>query len=108
MAGLARADEPRPGVRGVARRVWAPRGGEVDLAPISQPPAAPELNPAERGFQELRRAIAGPSCPNLEAKLAVVERELAALAADPARRRQLTGWAWIVDALSPLIGQQSV
>jgi hypothetical protein len=72
----------------------------VGLPLITQPPAAPELNPAERVFQELRRAIEGRSYPTLDDKIAVVERELTVLAADPARLRRLTGWAWIADALT--------
>lgn len=76
---------------------------EVGLPLITQPPAAPELNPAERVFEELRRAIEGRSYPTIEAKMAVVERELATLAADPVRIRRLTGWGWIADALSPFM-----
>jgi hypothetical protein len=171
VAGLVWADEMRLGLRGVVRRVWAPRGVKVRQAQvltyvwrylalavngltgmvrwtwttsmkkeaiaavvadwqeaglsavvwdgaashrarmvravglplISQPPAAPELNPAERVFEELRRAIEGRSYPDLEAKMAVVERELQALAADPARLQRLTGWNWIVEALTPFM-----
>ena len=68
---------------------------------ITLPTAAPELNPAERVFEELHRAVEGRGYPTLEAKLAVVERELTALAADPARLRRLTGWAWLETALAP-------
>jgi DDE superfamily endonuclease len=75
----------------------------VGLPLIIQPPAAPELNPAERVFEELRRAIEGRSYPTLEAKMAVVERELTALAADPTRLRRLTGWAWVETALTPFM-----
>lgn len=171
MNGLVWADEMRLGLRGVVRRVWAPRGvkvrqaqvltyvwrylalavngltgtvrwtwttsmkkeaiaavltdwhqaglgavvwdgaashrarivRDVGLPLITQPPAAPELNPAERVFEELRRAVEGRSYPNLEAKVAVVERELATLAADPVRVRRLTGWAWIAEALTPFM-----
>ena len=138
--GLVWADEMRLGLRGVVRKVWAPRGvkvvqaqvltytwrylalavngltgtlhwtwttsmkkeaiatvvGEwqtaglaalvwdgaashraklvrgVALPLITQPPAAPELNPAERVFEELRRAIEGRSYPDMDAKIAVV------------------------------------
>jgi transposase len=73
----------------------------IGLALITQPPAAPELNPAERVFEELRRAVEGRTYPTLEAKIAVVEHELQALAADPSRLRRLTGWAWINEALVP-------
>jgi hypothetical protein len=68
---------------------------------ITQPTAAPELNPAERVFEELRRYVEGRSYPDLTAKLARVEHFLDQLAADPPRLRRLTGWAWIQDALAP-------
>lgn len=168
VASLAWADEMRVGLRGVVRRVWAPRGVKivqplaltytwrylalavngltgmlhwswtpsmkkeaiatvvaagqtagigalvwdgaashrarlvraVGLPLITQPPAAPELNPAERVFEELRRAIEGRSYASLADKIAAVERELAALAADPRRLRRLTGWRWLQDALA--------
>jgi hypothetical protein len=168
-AGLVWADEMRLGLRGLVRRVWAPRGvkvrqaqvltyvwrylalavnglagtlrwtwttsmkkeaiaavvgewqraglgavvwdgaaghrarmvREIGLPLVTQPPAAPELNPAERVFQELRRAVEGRTYPTIEAKMAAVEHELQALAADPDRLRRLTGWAWIDEALAP-------
>jgi hypothetical protein len=167
-AALAWADEMRLGLRGVIRRVWAPRGikiiqplaltytwrylalavngltgtlhwawttsmkkeaiaavvagwqqagvatliwdgaashrarlvREVGVPLITQPPAAPELNPAERVFLELRRAVEGRTYDTLAEKVAVVERELTALAADPHRLHRLTGWAWIRAALA--------
>jgi transposase len=169
VAGLVWADEMRLGLRGLARRVWAPRGvkvrqaqvltyvwrylalavngltgtlrwtwatsmkkeaiatvveewqragldavvwdgaashragivREVGLRLITQPPAAPELNPAERVFEELRRSVEGRTYPTLEAKIAVVERELQALAANPNRLSRLTGWTWMAEALMP-------
>jgi hypothetical protein len=76
---------------------------ELGLPLITQPPAAPELNPAERVFEELRRTIEGRSYPTIEAKMALVERELAALAADPGRLHRLTGWGWIAEALRPFM-----
>jgi hypothetical protein len=173
-AAVAWADEMRLGLRGVIRRVWAPRGVKIvqplaltytwrylalavngltgtlrwawttsmkkeaiaavvsawqeagvaavvwdgaashrarlvrgiGLPLITQPPAAPELNPAERVFEELRRAVEGRTYAGLADKIAVVERELTALAANPDRLRRLTGWRWIQDALaapSPVI-----
>ena len=66
------------------------------------PPAAPELNPPERVFQELRAALEGRVYPDLEAKVAAAEATLRAIAADPARVRRLTGWAWIGAALDQL------
>ena len=66
------------------------------------PPAAPELNPPERVFQELRAALEGRVYPDLDAKVAAAEAALRRLAADPARVRRLTGWAWIGAALDQL------
>jgi transposase len=168
-AAVAWADEMRLGLRGVVRRVWAPRGVKiiqaveltytwrylalavnglrgtlrwawttsmkkeviapvvaewqaagiaaliwdgaashrarlvraVGLPLVTQPPAAPELNPAERVFEELRRAVEGRTYAAITDKMVVVERELAALAADPDRLRRLTGWRWIRAALDP-------
>jgi hypothetical protein len=75
---------------------------EVGLTLLTQPAAAPELNPAERVFQELRRAVEGLVYATLAEKMAVVERELTALAADPPRLRRLTGWTWIAETLAQL------
>jgi DDE superfamily endonuclease len=74
----------------------------VGMTLITQPAAAPELNPVERVFQELRRAVEGVVYATLEEKMAVVERELVALAADPERVRRLTGWSWIANTLAQL------
>ena len=73
---------------------------EVGVALITQPPAAPELNPAERVFEELRRAVEGRTYAALADKIAAVERELEAFAAAPDRIRRLTGWPWIREALA--------
>jgi len=69
---------------------------------IRLPTAAPELNPAERVIEELRRAVEGRLYGALERKVAAVERALRALAADPTRVRSLTGWAWLRTALATL------
>jgi transposase len=74
----------------------------VGVTLVTQPPAAPELNPVERVFQELRRAVEGLVYATLEEKMTAVERELARLAADPPRLRRLTGWTWIADTLAHL------
>lgn len=167
--GLAFADELRLGLRGLVRRVWAPRGVKIvqqlelryewrylvlavdglagqlwwqwtasmksaALAPVLtswkdaglvglawdgagshrgqpvravglptviQPAASPELNPAERVFEEVRRAVEGRTYPTLQDKMTVVEQFLTALAATPERVRSLAGWAWIAAALTP-------
>ena len=71
---------------------------QVGVALVQQPPYAPEVQPAERVFEELRRAIEGKVYATIEAKVAAVEAELAQWAADPARVRRLAGWAWIAAA----------
>ena len=74
----------------------------VGLPLVGLPPYSPELNPAERIFQEIRRAVKGAVYTDIDAKVAAVEAVLAPLAADPARVRQLADWAWITDALAQL------
>jgi hypothetical protein len=74
----------------------------VGLPLIEQPPYAPELNPAERVFEELRAGIEGVVYPTIEDKVAAVEAILADLDADPERVKRLTGWHWITDALHAL------
>ncbi len=85
-----------------ARGHRGPAVQQVRLTLIQQPPYAPELNPAERVFEELRRAIEGQPYATIEDKMAAVERERYALAADPARVKRLTGWHWIRDACDQL------
>ena len=167
--GVAFADELRLGLRGLVRRVWAPRGVKivqhlelryawrylvlavdglngklwwqwttsmngVALAPVVaawkeaglhglvwdgagsqrgkpvravglptvvQPAASLELNPAERVFEEVRRAGEGRTSPTLTDTVTAVERYLNDLAAAPARIRSLAGWAWIAATLQP-------
>jgi hypothetical protein len=69
----------------------------VGLPLIEQPPYAPELNPAERVFEELRAGIEGVIYPTIEAKVAAVEAILDELDADPERVKRLTSWGWIVE-----------
>lgn len=69
---------------------------------IALPAYSPELNPAERVFEELRRAVEGKIYATLEDKMAAVDAALDRLASDPARVRSLTYWSWIADALNRL------
>lgn len=66
---------------------------------ITLPPDSPELNPAERVFEELRRVIEGTVYATLDDKVAAAEAELAKLDADLVRVQSLAGWAWITAAL---------
>jgi len=74
----------------------------VDAPRVVQPPYAPELNPVERFFRELRRAIEGRVYPTLQAKQEALEPILEAWQADPERVKQLCGWSWIRKALKAL------
>ena len=82
------------------------RVAELGLPTIGLPAYSPELNPAERLFQELRRAIEGQVYPTLDDKVAAVEAELAEWDADPPRVRSLAGWDWI-DAAVPRCADQT-
>ncbi|MBI4504166.1 MAG: transposase [Chloroflexi bacterium] len=86
----------------MAALVWdgAPSHRDEDvhalgLLLIGLPPYSPELNAAERIFEELRRAIEGRVYPTLADKVVAVEAGLARLDADPARIRSLAGRDWI-------------
>jgi len=79
----------------------------VELPLIEQPPGtrlrvSPELNPAERVFEQLRAGIEGIVYPTLDAKVAAVEAILEELDADPERVKRLVGWHWIADNLHRL------
>lgn len=79
----------------------AKRLAELDLAQLFLPPYSPELNPAERVFEEVRRAVEGEVYATLDDKQAAVDAFLTKLAADPDRVRSLAGWDWIRDATEP-------
>jgi hypothetical protein len=74
----------------------------VGLPLVALPPYSPELNPAERLFEEIRRRVEGRVYATLDAKAAEVEAFLRELDADPARVRQLCGWDWITAAHAAL------
>ncbi len=66
------------------------------------PPYSPELNPAERVFEEVRAHVEGEVYESLEAKQQAVEHLLQELEADPERVQRLCGWEWIEVALQSL------
>ena len=81
------------------------RGAEVaalGFPRVIQPAYAPELNPAERMFEELRRAVEGRCYPTRAAKVAAINAELEQFDADPERVRRLVGWSWLIEALDQL------
>lgn len=59
------------------------------------PPYAPELNPTERFFEELRKATANQIFHSIEEQEAVLEKKLNALADDLEGMKQLLGYEWI-------------
>ena len=65
-------------------------------------PNSPELNPAERLFEEIRRHVEGRVYATLNDKVAEVQAFLQKLDADPPRVRRLAGWDWINHAIATL------
>ena len=83
----------------------------VGLPTIVQPPYSPELNPAERVFEEVRRWVEGRMYRSIEDKMEAVNAYLRELESEPARVRSLAGWAWIDDnirGLNPLLTAHSL
>ena len=74
----------------------------VGLPLVGLPPYSPELNPAERLFEEVRRRVDGRVYATLDDKVAEVEAFLQELDTDPARVRRLCGWGWINSAIEAL------
>ena len=74
----------------------------LGLPLIALPPYSPELNPAERVFEEVRRWIEGKVYRSIEDKVDVVEAFLTELESDLDRVRALTGWEWIEEAVEHL------
>lgn len=61
------------------------------------PPYSPELNPAERWFEELRKATANQLFETIEEQEKVIEEKLRELMDDRLAMRQLLGYDWILD-----------
>lgn len=59
------------------------------------PPYSPELNPAERFFEEMRKATANQIFKTIEEQESVIEEKLKALADDTHAMKQLLGYEWI-------------
>ena len=73
---------------------------------VALPPYSPELNPAERLFEEVRRRVEGAVYATLADKVDAVEAFLRELDADPARVRRLCGWDWLIAAQDALPAPQ--
>ena len=75
---------------------------DLDLAFVGLPPYSPELNPAERLFEEIRRRVEGRAYASLDDKAAEAQAFLEELDADPPRVRRLCGWDWIDAVITTL------
>lgn len=64
------------------------------------PPYSPELNPAERFFEELRKATANRIWKTVEEQERAIEEKLNALANDVEEMKQLLGYEWILKQCS--------
>lgn len=62
---------------------------------IFLPPYSPELNPAERFFEELRKSTANQIFKNIEEQEQKIEEKLLALMDDFSGMKQLLGYVWI-------------
>lgn len=59
------------------------------------PPYSPELNPAERFFEELRKATANQIFKTIDEQEKVIEKRLNSLADNVGAMKQLVGYEWI-------------
>lgn len=59
------------------------------------PPYAPELNPAERFFEELRKATANRIFTSIEEQETAMEEKLTTVIDDREAMKHLTGYEWI-------------
>lgn len=59
------------------------------------PPYSPELNPAERFFEEIRKATANQIFKTLDDQEKVIENAVKTLSLNEDRMKQLTGYGWI-------------
>ena len=80
----------------------------VGLPTIVQPAYSPELNPAERVFEEVRRWVEGRIYGSIEEKVEAVNAYLRELESDPRRVRSLAGWDWIEEAVQDLSSSHAV
>ena len=79
----------------------------VGLPMVAQPAYSPELNPAERVFEEVRRWVEGRGHGSVEEKVEAVNAYLRRLESDPGRVRSLAGWDWIEVAVQGLLSHHA-
>lgn len=69
--------------------------GQLPMKRVFLPPYSPELNPAERIFEEVRREIEGFVYASIAAKQHRIDQFLRRLRADKERLTSLVSWDWI-------------
>ena len=74
----------------------------VGLPTVVQPAYSPELNPAERVYEEVRRWVEGRVYGSIEEKMEAADAYLRRLVADPCRVWSLARWDWIDEAVQSL------
>jgi transposase len=67
------------------------------------PPYSPQLNPAERFFEELRKATANTIFKTIEEQETAIEEKLKTLTDDTGAMKLLTGYEWILKQCSEVI-----
>ena len=75
---------------------------ELSTARVFLPSYSPELNPAERVFEEVRARVEGRLYESLRDKQREAESYLKELAANPERVKGLCGWGWLRASLESL------
>jgi transposase len=75
---------------------------DLGMPLVGLPPYSPELNPAERVFEEVRREIEGKVYASLDEKMNAVHNFLIDLESNPEQVRSLTWWHWIDTAVQGL------
>ncbi len=75
---------------------------ELGTTRVFLPSYSPELNPAERIFEEVRRRVEGKVYESLREKREEAESYLEELAVDHERVKRLCGWGWLRESLESL------
>lgn len=66
-----------------------------NISCIFLPPYSPELNPAERFFEEIRKSTANQIFENIDLQEAVISQTVKELSTNTEQLKQLLGYAWI-------------
>lgn len=77
------------------------------IEPLFLPACSPELDPVERWFEELRRALSNEVFETVEALAKRLTAALVPYWEDPARLARLTGYSWWVKATGSILTLQN-